>query len=67
MIDYSNAFVFSTSLLVVVFRYGFYFIFNRFSRTKPTLTWFCRLLNLLIEICFNFFLEAVDFIKYHKL
>ena len=46
--------------LLVPFRNGFIFLLCSW-------TWFCRLLNLLIEICFNFFLEAVDFIKYHKL
>ena len=52
MIDYSNAFVFSTSLLVVVFRYGI----NIYFQNQSYYDWF--ILYLIIK---NFYLEAVNF------
>ena len=67
MIDYSNAFVFSTCLLVVVFRNGIF----KFSRTNFTLISFVISPPLERDIYFSSFinLEAVNFsfIDYHKL
>src|SRR5215475_12132900 len=71
MIVHSNAFVYSTSLLVVVSRYG-YVIFTVFPERFVTLLKKQRLLlckqDFLIVSSFRLInLEAVTLIKYHKL